>query len=135
IDRHPVTSSSKGRNIFGLVRSPADLHARIDARVDEMFARGLVKETRALLQLGMEKNRTTMQALGYRQVVEHLHGEHSLAETVALVKVRTRQFAKRQMTWFRRQLTVDWTLIEATDCDFAARFTEQIVSRLYCGTR
>jgi tRNA dimethylallyltransferase len=49
-----------------------------------------------------------MQALGYRQVVGHLRGEHSLSETMELVKVRTRQFAKRQVTWFRRQLDYTW---------------------------
>jgi len=49
-----------------------------------------------------------MQALGYRQVVDYLNGERSLAETVELVKVRTRQFAKRQLTWFRRQMELEW---------------------------
>jgi tRNA dimethylallyltransferase len=53
-----------------------------------------------------------MQALGYRQIVEHLRGERSLAETMELVKLRTRQFAKRQMTWFRRQLQLTWINLE-----------------------
>lgn len=94
--------------IFALSRASDDLRARIDARVDRMFERGLVQETEALLERGLEQNRTAMQAIGYRQVVEHLRGERSLAETVALVKQKTRQFAKRQMTWFRRQLPVNW---------------------------
>jgi tRNA dimethylallyltransferase len=84
------------------------LHARINARVDAMFARGLVDETRELLQHGLEQNKTAMQAIGYRQVVEHLRGERTLAETIELVKSRTRQFAKRQLTWFRRQLDPEW---------------------------
>jgi tRNA dimethylallyltransferase len=84
------------------------LHARINARVDEMFRRGLVDETRELLQRGLEQNQTAMQAIGYRQVVEHLQGVRSLAETIELVKQRTRQFAKRQLTWFRRQLAPKW---------------------------
>jgi tRNA dimethylallyltransferase len=67
-----------------------------------MFQRGLVDETRRLLEQGLAENRTAMQAIGYRQVAEHLHGERSLAETIELIKIRTRQFAKRQMTWFRR---------------------------------
>ncbi len=83
---------------FGLARTTADLRARIDARVEEMFARGLVAETELLLQRGLAANRTAMQAIGYRQVAEHLRGERSLAETVELVKIRTRQFAKRQLT-------------------------------------
>ena len=49
-----------------------------------------------------------MQAIGYRQVVEHLRGERNLAETIELVKVRTRQFAKRQLTWFRAQKNLEW---------------------------
>jgi tRNA dimethylallyltransferase len=94
--------------LFGLARSPADLRARIDARVDDMFRRGLVEETEQLLARGLEQNRTAMQALGYRQAVEHLRGARSLPDTVALVKQRTRQFARRQMTWFRHQLPVRW---------------------------
>lgn len=84
------------------VRSTGNLRQRIDSRVDQMFQRGLVDETRELLKQGLAENRTAMQAIGYRQAVEHLRGERSLAETIELVKIRTRQFAKRQSTWFRR---------------------------------
>ncbi len=93
---------------FGLSRAPSDLHARIDARVDAMFRAGLVEETRELLERGLAQNRTAMQAIGYRQVVEYLQGKRPLAETIQLVKIRTRQFARRQMTWFRRQLKLEW---------------------------
>ena len=95
-------------NFYCFTRPPADLHAHINARVDAMFARGLVNETRELLKHGLEQNKTAMQAIGYRQVVEHLRGERSLAETIELVKSRTRQFARRQLTWFRRQLDPEW---------------------------
>jgi tRNA dimethylallyltransferase len=98
---------------FALARSAEDLRARIDARVDQMFARGLVAETERLLAHGLARNKTAMQAIGYRQVIEHLRGERSLEETIALVKTRTRQFAKRQMTWFRRQLPVTWVDVQA----------------------
>jgi len=94
--------------VFCFSRSAADLHARINTRVDAMFAGGLVDETRRLLVHGLTQNKTAMQAIGYRQVVEHLRGERSLPDTIDLVKVRTRQFAKRQMTWFRRQLEAKW---------------------------
>jgi tRNA dimethylallyltransferase len=73
-----------------------------------MFARGLVEETRELLRRGLAENKTAMQAIGYRQVVEHLRGERSLPETIELVKIRTRQFAKRQLTWFRAQKNLEW---------------------------
>ncbi|MBI3192535.1 MAG: tRNA (adenosine(37)-N6)-dimethylallyltransferase MiaA, partial [Pedosphaera parvula] len=97
---------------FGLTRSPDDLRQRINDRVDEMFARGLIEETRRLLKHGLRENPTAMQAIGYRQVVAHLEGELPLAETIDLVKRRTRQFARRQMTWFRRQMRLDWVLVE-----------------------
>jgi tRNA dimethylallyltransferase len=100
--------SPQSEVFFCFTRQPADLHARINARVDAMFARGLVDETRGLLQHGLVENKTAMQAIGYRQVVEHLRGERSLEETIEQVKIRTRQFAKRQLTWFRRQLDPEW---------------------------
>ncbi len=114
--------------VFGLVRSSEKLRARIDARVDEMFSRGLINETRELLAGGLERNLTAMQAIGYRQVVEHLRGERSLANTVALVKTKTRQFAKRQMTWFRRQLSVQW--IEVSSKQSSETVAAEIVARL-----
>jgi tRNA dimethylallyltransferase len=95
-------------SIIVFTRSTEDLHTRINARVDAMFKRGLVYETRELLKHGLAENKTAMQAIGYRQVVEHLRGERSLPETVELVKIRTRQFAKRQFTWFHAQKNVEW---------------------------
>jgi len=107
---------------FCLTRQADDLRRRIDARVDAMFARGLVEETRELLRHGLEQNRTAMQAIGYRQVVEHLHGDRPLAATIELVKIRTRQFAKRQLTWFRRQKNLEWIeLNPETTPEHAAR--------------
>jgi tRNA dimethylallyltransferase len=109
-------------NFFGLTRSTADLQQRIAARVDEMFHRGLVAESKRLLELGLAQNRTAMQALGYRQVIEHLHGQRDLAETIELVKIRTRQFAKRQMTWFRKHAHLKWIHLEPkTDAAAAAQ--------------
>jgi tRNA dimethylallyltransferase len=94
--------------ILCLSRTTPDLHTRISARVDQMFAAGLVEETHRLLNHGLEQNKTAMQAIGYRQVVEHLRGERTLPETIELVKVKTRQFAKRQMTWFRKHANAKW---------------------------
>ena len=99
---------SQKPEFFCVMRAPDDLRKRIDVRVDAMFARSLVDETRELLKRGLEQNKTAMQAIGYRQVVEHLRGERSLTETIELVKIRTRQFAKRQLTWFRAQKNLEW---------------------------
>jgi tRNA dimethylallyltransferase len=93
---------------FGLERDREDLRRRIDQRVEKMFESGLVAETERLLEHGLEKNRTALQAIGYRQVVEYLRGARGFPETKELVKQRTRQYAKRQMTWFRHQIKVQW---------------------------
>jgi tRNA dimethylallyltransferase len=104
---NPEVRSQKSEVIFCFSREPADLRARIETRVDTMFAGGLVEETRRLLARGLAGHRHAMQALGYRQVAAHLAGERGLAETIALVKTKTWQFARRQGTWFRSQLSVE----------------------------
>jgi len=111
------------RKFICFQRPAEDLHRRINIRVDEMFQCGLVEETRGLLQRGLAENRFAMQAIGYRQVVEHLRGERPLAETIELVKIRTRQFAKRQLTWFRRHGNCEWIELKPEDSphDTAAR--------------
>jgi tRNA dimethylallyltransferase len=105
-------SAHDASRAIGFARSPTDLQERIGTRVDAMFRQGWVAETEQLLKRGLAENQTALQALGYRQIVEHLRGERSLADTVELVKLRTRQFAKRQMTWFRRQLQLSWINLE-----------------------
>ena len=113
---------------FCFRRAPEDLRKRMDRRVDEMFHRGLVVETERLLALGLERNRTAMQAIGYRQVVEHLRGDRSLADTVELVKLKTRQFAKRQLTWFRAQKPVQWLDLKPDEDPKAA--AENLMARM-----
>ena len=118
-------------HVFALRRAPADLHKRINDRVDRMFAAGLVEETQGLLSQGLTQSRTAMQALGYRQVVEHLRGERPLDETIELIKLRTRQFAKRQMTWYRHQLQPAWVDVTAneTAAQVAGRIRPLIADR------
>jgi tRNA dimethylallyltransferase len=115
---------------FGIERDRSNLNARINARVDEMFARGLVDETRLLLAAGLESNQTATQALGYRQIVEHIRGLRDLPATIDLVKIKTRQFAKRQMTWFKRHLSLQW--IPVAPADTPAETTSQILRKLSC---
>jgi tRNA dimethylallyltransferase len=78
-----------------------ELYARIDARVRQMIAAGWVEEARALRRLPRPLSREAAQALGYKEVFEHLDGRASLEETVGRIQTRTRQFAKRQLSWFR----------------------------------
>lgn len=78
------------------------LHARIDLRVREMFDLGLIAEIKGLLHAPKPLSRTARQALGYQEVIEYLEGSAPLDETVSRIQARTRQFAKRQHTWFRQ---------------------------------
>jgi tRNA dimethylallyltransferase len=87
--------------VFVLARPRAELYRRIDRRVERMFAEGLVEEVCGLLSNPRPLSKTARQAVGYREVVEHLSGHRGLEETIELVKTHTRQFAKRQETWFR----------------------------------
>lgn len=123
-DRAPALA---GRS-FGLSRGRDDLIRRINGRVDRMFVDGLIEETRGLLARGLEGNRTALQAIGYRQVVEHLRGDRSRLETVELVKIRTRQFAKRQATWFQGQLDLAWLEVEPSEspADTAAKLAAML---------
>jgi tRNA dimethylallyltransferase len=91
-----------------------------------MFQRGLVEETKSLLPRGLAENKFALQAIGYRQVVEHLRGERDLSATIELVKIRTRQFAKRQMTWFRKHAKLQW--IDASAKDGAAALSEKFIA-------
>jgi tRNA dimethylallyltransferase len=100
-----------------------------------MFAAGLVDEVRRLLADERGLSRTARQAVGYREVVQHLAGERSLEDTIDLVKTRTRQFAKRQMTWFRslsecRSVPIagDDTAYDDTGDGGAARIAERIAA-------
>jgi tRNA dimethylallyltransferase len=113
---------------FGLRRPAPALVDRIHRRVDRMFEAGLVEETRRLLELGLERNRVAMQAIGYRQVTEHLRGIRGYRDTVELVKARTRQFAKRQRTWFEGQLDLEW--LEIPSESDAATLAETLARRI-----
>ena len=84
------------------------LYDRIDRRVDDMFARGLMDEVRALLDSGVPDSCTAMQAIGYKEAVEALRGECSEAEARARIQQESRRYAKRQLTWFRRDKEIEW---------------------------
>ena len=98
-----------------------DLWARIDARVDEMMGRGLEGEVRRLLSAGVPEGCTAMQAIGYKEVAAALRGEEPLSDAVAAVKLRSRQYAKRQRTWFRRNRDTNWIFWEKSPDLAAAR--------------
>ena len=82
-----------------------------------MIQNGLVNEVRHLRELGCEKGMTSMQALGYKEILDYLSGECTLEEAVAQIKLSTRHFAKRQLTWFRREEDVIWLNKQDYDYD------------------
>ena len=90
----------------------ADLWERIDARVDQMAANGLEREVRELLSSGLSPACTAMQAIGYKEFVAAVEGTMTWREAEELVKLRSRQYAKRQLTWFRRAPETHWLLWE-----------------------
>ncbi len=104
--RSPVA----GRTVLrlGLRLEREALCRRIEDRVERMFARGLVDEVRGLLERGVPESAPPFRALGYSHVLRLLRGEIGRDEAVALTKIETRQYAKRQMTWFRKMAGVVW---------------------------
>ncbi len=94
---------------FVLTMDRARLYERIDRRVDIMMERGLVDEVAGLRAMGIQRDSTSMQGIGYKQIYGYLDGEYDLEEAVRLIKRDTRHFAKRQLTWFKREKDVIWT--------------------------
>ena len=107
--------AARQRQLFILDRRRADLYARIDRRVERMMAEGWLEETRQLLADPAGLGREASQALGYRELAEHLVGRLPLEETVEVIKRHTRQFAKRQLSWFRRLADARWVAAAPED--------------------
>lgn len=106
--------------IIGLHRPRTSLHKRIDQRVDEMMAAGLLAEVSALRQAGYGRYLPAMSGLGYRQLYAHLEGEMTLAEAVQRIKFETHRFVRQQYTWFRLDdPRITWFDLETVDGETA----------------
>ena len=84
------------------------LYERINSRVDKMIELGLVDEVRSLLDKGLDKNSQSLKAIGYKEVISYLEGEIEYSEMIDLIKKNSRHYAKRQLTWFRRDGRIKW---------------------------
>lgn len=84
------------------------LYERINLRIDQMLAEGLIEEVKSLKELGYTKDMVSMQGLGYKEILDYLNGNCTLEEAIYILKRDTRHFAKRQLTWFRRERDVIW---------------------------
>ena len=93
---------------FVLTDERENLYKRIDMRVDIMLEKGLVKEVQRLKDMGYHRDMVSMQGLGYKEILDYLDGKCTLEEAVYILKRETRHFAKRQLTWFRRERDVNW---------------------------
>lgn len=100
------SSSPYDCRFFALTDDRQKLYERIDKRVDRMMEQGLLKEARMLLELGIPEGSTCLQAIGYKELLAHLRGELSLEEAVEEIKKHSRHYAKRQLTWLRREKDV-----------------------------
>lgn len=100
---------------IGLTRARKELYELIEKRVDSMISRGLVDEVKHLLE--MNPGKTAMQAIGYKEIAQHLNGDISMDEAVRLVKKRTKAYAKRQFTWFKKEEGITWLDITALFSD------------------
>jgi tRNA dimethylallyltransferase len=113
--RHRTAEVGWSPLILGLTRDREVLYRRIEQRVDRLFMNGVVEETEGLLARGYGRDLPSMKGLGYRQVAGFLAGDYDYGEAVRRLKRDTRHFAKRQMTWFRREPDIHWLTVEDSE--------------------
>lgn len=114
--------------LIGLHRTTETLYRRIDERIDWQLTHGMVEETRALLERGYGRELGSMKGLGYRHIGAYLADEYDATEMVRLFKRDTRRFAKRQMTWFRKEPGVEWFLID--EGESSEQVGQRIIGRI-----
>ena len=114
--------------LIGLTREREALYGRIEARIDEQLAKGLVQETQHLLAKGYGPQLGSMKGLGYRQIAGYLAGNYEYEEAIRRLKRDTRRFAKRQMTWFRKEPDITWLTISESEspAQVVARILDQV---------
>lgn len=125
IQRHPAI-------MFGLTRDRHKLYERCDQRVDQMLKDGLLDEVKQLLDLGFDPRSTSLQAIGYKELIGYLQGEYDFDEAVRLLKRNTRRYAKRQFTWFRRDPRIRWINLDELTWEEAARLISETYKKESC---
>ena len=123
---HGSAGASRASDLAGTVAmialstNRARLYARIDRRIDQQLATGLVAEVRALLERGYSRTLPALQGLGYKEIIPHLEGRLSLAEARSLLQRNSRRYAKRQLTWIRGDARYRWLDVEDDPADVVA---------------
>lgn len=100
--------------MIGLKMDREKLYERINKRIDIMMDNGLVEEVKGLLDMGYSEDLNSMQAIGYKEIISYLNGEYSLEEAIETLKRGSRRYAKRQITWFRKEPRVYWIDLDET---------------------
>lgn len=117
----PISEQQKGWDaheprynavIFGLTMEREALYRRIEMRIDGMIEAGLIDEVKRLFAMGYSGRLTSMQALGYKEIIGYLNGEYSLERAIEILKRDTRRYAKRQFTWFKRDKRIIWIAVD-----------------------
>ena len=98
--------------MVGLNMDRADLYNRINQRVDVMISEGLIAEVEKLISMGYNKDLVSMQGIGYKEIIMYLEGNISLSKAIELIKQGTRNYAKRQLTWFKKDNRIKWFNID-----------------------
>lgn len=114
--------------MIGLTMDRGELYARIEKRVDRMVKGGLLSEAEGLLDRNIEQSATARQALGYKEMIGYLKGDYTFEDAVTLIKQRSRQFAKRQMTWFKADPRINWIDVGNMSAEDLAGAIIQLVS-------
>ena len=118
----------EGTYYFALFIQRRLLYDRIDQRVDEMIRNGLVEEVKKLLQAGYFRTLNSMQAIGYKEIAEALENNFDMQKTIALIKQKSRNYAKRQYTWFKRNNDIRWIDTSVYDTvDAMADYIEEVI--------
>ena len=106
-----MTKQTEGRYnpvMFCIAWDRQKLYERINKRVDKMLEDGLLEEVKRLMEAGYTKALNSMKAIGYKELIDYYNGETTLEEAVELIKQSSRRYAKRQLTWFRRDKRIHW---------------------------
>lgn len=117
--------------LFVLTDDREVLYERINKRVDQMIDQGLIEEVKELLNQGLDKNVQSLKAIGYREVIPYLEGQYGKEEMIELIKRNSRRYAKRQLTWFRRNKYSDWIDISKEEFNNSDKIIDYIIKKAW----
>lgn len=127
VNEKNVGDSNIKADQYGILWDRDTLYSRINERCDRMIEEGLVEEVRKLMNSGFSRNLNSLNTLGYKEIIAYLEGEINLVEAIELFKRNTRRYAKRQLTWFRKDSRITWQSINCSEdlIIFAEKIADQ----------